>query len=311
MRKKVRLIVLLIVVIIVILGISQLLKNNENGNIANMGLACEAKGTIYYNKYEKGIFSIKNGKETRLTEETAYSLNIVGNKIYYITVADFNNVVIKSVDLDGKNLTNIATIYTSISKIFVDKKFIFYATNETGKGIAKIDLNGENEQIILAENVQDFWVKQNKIYFVNQSNQICKVDSSGENNRVLSEEVSARKIQVIGKWIYYYHPNENALFRLKNDGKKNELVSTLIHNETYNISGKYVYYFDRENSKIARMKIGKSNQCDELVNLNVSNTKINIVNDQIYYLDKAQNSSQTYLIYRIKTNGKSAKPIEY
>ncbi len=265
-----------------------------------MGLACEAKGAIYYNKYEKGIFSVKNGKETRLTEETAYSLNIVGNKIYYITVADFNNVVIKSVDLDGKNLTNIATIYTSISKIF-----------ETGKGIAKIDLNGENEQIVLTENVQDFWVKQNKIYFVNQSNQICKVDVSGENNRVLSDNISARKIQVIGKWIYYYHPNENALFRLKNDGKKNELVSTLIHHETYNICGKYVYYFDRENSKIARMKIGKSNQCDDLISLNVSNTKINIVNNQIYYLDKAQDSSQTYQIYRIKTNGKSVKPIEY
>lgn len=208
-------------------------------------------------------------------------------------------------------MKNIATIYTSISKIFVDKKFIFYATNETGKGIAKIDLNGENEQIILTENVQDFWVKQNKIYFVNQSNQICKVDVSGENNRILSDNISARKIQVIGKWIYYYHPNENALFRLKNDGKKNELVSTLIHNETYNICGKYVYYFDRENSKIARMKIGKSNQCDEIVSLSVSNTKINIADGQIYYLDKSQDFSQTYQIYRIKTNGNNVKPIEY
>lgn len=311
MKKKVRFVILIIVIIVVILGVSKLLPNSENGNIANMGLACEANGVIYYNKYEKGIFSVKNGKETRLTEETAYSLNIVGNKIYYMTVADFNKVVIKSADLDGKNLKNIATIYTSISKIYVDKKSIFYATNEAGKGIVKMDLNGENEQIIWAENVLDFQVKKNKIYFVNQANQICKVDVSGENKIVLNDTVFAKKIQVIGKWIYYYDQNENALFRFKNNGEKKELVSILIHNESYNICGKYVYYFDRENSKIARMKIGKSNQCDDLVNLEASNTKINIAKDEIYYLDKAQDSSQTYQIYRIKTNGKNVKPIEY
>ncbi len=312
MKKKRRLLILFvfIIVLMILFGFA-FRKSDQNGNIANMGLVCESEGIIYYNKYEKGIFSIQNGQEKRITDETAYSLNVVGDKIFYITVADFNDVVIKSVDINGENLKKIATIYTSISKIYVDKQAIYYATNETGKGIAKIDFNGEKEEILVTEMVQDFQVSENNIYYVNTSNQICKVNMSGENMMKLSDTAIARKIQVVDEWIYYYDKNENALFRLKKNGKKKELVSVLIHNEIYNVCGKYVYYFDRENAQIARMQIRKTNQCDHLVSLEVSKTKINMVNDELYYLDKSQDESQTYQMYRIKLNGEPTKKIEY
>jgi hypothetical protein len=286
-------------------------KETSTGNIANLGLAVKSKGVTYYNKYEKGIFAVKNGKEEQLTDETAYSLNVVENKIYYIMVADFNNIVIKSIDIDGKNLKAIATIYTSISKIYIDDGYIYYATNNSGAGIARIDLNGQNETVIVSEKVQDFQVVNGNIYYINNSNQICKFNVKDENGVILSETITAKKIQVDGKWIYYYDENENALFRLSDNGSKNELVSVLINNEIYNISGKYVYYFDKENSKIARMQIGKSNKCDDIVNVNVTKTKINIVGDELYYLDKSKDESQTYQMYRVKINGSEAKSIEY
>ncbi len=311
MKKKRRLMMLILLLILIIIGIHYFKKNKENGNIANMGLACEKDGVIYYNKYEKGIFSIKNGEEKQLTDETAYSLNLLDDKIYYITVADFNNVIIKSVDTNGENLKSIATIYTSISKIYVDHQSIYYSTNETGKGIAKIDLNGENEQILVTETVQDFQVAQKEIYYVTNTNQICKIATSGQNNQTLTDTGIAKKIQVVDQWIYYYDQTENALFRLKPNGKKKELVSVLIQNEIYNVSGKYVYYFNREQSKIARMRIGKSNQCDDIAELQVTKTKINLVNDEIYYLDKSEDESQTYQIYRRKVNGDPIKPVEY
>lgn len=311
MRKKVRFVLPSILLVLIIGCIFKFGKSDENGNIANMGLACESKGVIYYNKYEKGIFSVKNGEEKQLTDETAFSLNLVGDKIYYITVADFNNVVIKCVDTNGQNMKKIATIYTSISKIYVDKQAIYYATNETQKGIAKIDLNGENETTLLTENVQDFQLSGNKIYYINSANQICRADISGENPTQLSDTAVTRRLQVIENWIYYYDRNEDALFRLKKNGKKKELVSVLIHNEIYNISGKYVYYFDRENSKIARMRIQKSNQCNDIAFLEVSKTKINVVGDEIYYLDQSKDEAQTYQMYRVKADGKESKKIEY
>lgn len=312
MKKRIRWIVLIgIIVVISLLGIRSFSHSKENGNIANMGLVCEGKGATYYNKYEKGIFSFQNGQEKQLTDETAYSLNLVGDTIYYLTIADFNNVVIKSVDIHGKNRKNIATIYTSISKIYVDDKAIYYATNQTGKGIAKIDLDGQNEKILVTESVQDFQLFQNHIYYANHTNQICKINCSGEKFAILNETAMARKIQVTDSWIYYYNQNENALFRIKTNGKKNELVSVLIHNEIYNVSGKYVYYFDRENSKIARMQIGKSNKCDDIVFLDVSKTKINLAEDILYYLDKSKEESQTYQIFRVKINGEKVEDIVY
>lgn len=172
-----------------------------------------------------------------------------------------------------------------------------------------MNINGKSENIVVPENVQDFQVQEGEVYYVNNSNQICKV--LGSENKVIDENITARKIQLVGQWIYYYNEKENALFRLKSDGTKNELISVLINNETYNIAGKYVYYFDKENSKIARMKIGASNKCDDIVSISSAKTKINIVDNVLYYLDKSEDNSQTYQIHRIKVNGDKIKDIEY
>lgn len=301
----------ILVIVLIIVGVIQSVvftKNKENGNIANMGLVVEKDDAVYYNKYEKGIAVYHQGKEEQLTDETAYCLTIFKDKIYYITVADFSNVVIKTVDLNGENRKTIGTIYTSLSKFFIEDDKLYYLTN---KGIARMDLNGEDETIILEENIQDFQVVKKEIFYTNALNQIGKCSITGDDKIVFKQDMTARKIQVVGKWIYYYDENENALFRLTKNGKKKELVSVLVKNESYNVYGKYVYYLDKENSKIARMKIGRSNQCGDLVKLNISNTKLNIAEDELYYLDKSQDESQTYQMCRIKLDGQPAKRIEY
>lgn len=132
MKKKVILGVIVLIIVILI-GMCFRTSEAKNGNISNLGLAVKDNSTVYYNKYEKGIFAVKNGKDEQLTDETAYSINIVGDKIYYITIADFNSVLIKCVDTNGENLRNIATLYTSISKIYVHDNYIYYATNNLGK----------------------------------------------------------------------------------------------------------------------------------------------------------------------------------
>lgn len=307
---KIGIVVAIIILIGIIIWISSFRKSRDNGNLANMGLVIEQDGVIYYNKYEKGIFASKNGKEKQLTEETAYSLTFFEDKIYYITVADFSNVVIKSIDKNGENLKTIATIYTSLSKFFIQENRIYYATNKGNGGIACLDLQGQNETIVVNESVQDFCVVDKTIFYTNGANQICKTSTSAKSI-CLAEEPKAQKIQVVGKWIYYFNENENALFRLSKDGKKDELVSVLVKNETYNVAGNYVYYFDEEASKIARMKIGKSNQCDDIASISTAKTKINVTKNQLYYLDRSQDEGQTYQIYRVKLNGDEAEKIEY
>lgn len=304
MKKSLKIIITLILVCIIVTFIGKIRKNDSNGNMGNMGLVAEADGVVYYNKYEKGIFSVKNGKEKQITDETAYSINVVKDKIYYLSIADFSNVLIKSVDINGENRKTLATIYTSISKIYVDDQYIYYCANSKDKGITKIDLSGENQSVIVSGNIQDFWLENGKIFYINDLNQICRTTVTGESNIILNEKVIAKKIQLVDNWIYYYNESENALFRMKENGKNNELISVLVKNEVYNISGEYVYYLDQDNSKIARMQIGKTNKCNDIIDISVTKTKINIAGDELYYLDKSQDDSQTYQIFRVKLDGK-------
>lgn len=311
-KKKKKLVIFIIVcLVLVVLLVSRNTASKNNGNLSNMGLVAEKNGTIYYNKYEKGIFAVKGGKEKQLTDESAYSINIVDDKIYYLTVENFNDVVIKCVDIKGEKVTNIATIYTSISKIFVEDGYIYYSTNKGNGGVARVDLNGQNEEIIIDKKVRDFHVAKDYVFYINEQNQICKILCSGKEKNVLAENIVAEKIQVIDNWIYYYDEIENALFRIDENAKKNELISVLVNNEVYNVAGNYVYYLDMENSKISRMQIGNSNKCEDVVRVDTLKTKINIAKDQLYYLDKSQDESQTYQIYRVKVNGESIQEIKY
>ena len=311
MKKKKIVVIFIVVCLILAVLLGREKSKQSNGNIANMGLAIEYEGTIYYNKYEKGIFSKKGGKEKQITYETAYSINIEDNKIYYLTVENFNDVVIKCVDTNGKNLTNLATIYTSISKIFVEDGYIYFATNKSGGGIARIDINGKNETVVIGEKIKDFHVSGGKIFYINEQNKMSKASVTGQENEVMAEEVMVQKIQVIDNWVYYYDETENALFRIDSNSKKKELISVLVNNDIYNVSGDYVYYLDTENSKISRMQIGKSNKCQEIVDISITKTKINIAKDELYYLDKSAHESQTYQMYRIKINGELLEQIKY
>lgn len=302
--------ILIIIVAIVIFNITKH-KSSENGNMSNMGLAIKYKGVTYYNKYEKGIFAVKNGTETSLTDETAYSLTIYENKIYYMTIADFNNIVIKYVDLDNGEVKNVMTIYTSISKFYIVDDYIYYFINDVQSGICRSSINGGEETLLLIDNIQDFVIYNNKIFYVNSSNKICSFSLKNQKNIILNNDTYAKKIQIVDKNIYYYNENENALFKIDENGSKNELVSVLINNEIYNVCGKYVYYFDSTNSKICRMKLKKSNECNDIVSIDISKTRINIAGDILYYLDKSTNESQNYQMYRIKTNGDKTQDIVY
>lgn len=308
--KKVKKIIIILLIMLII-GFCIIFKMFQtpktNGNLSNMGLVTEYKGIIYYNKYEKGVFAYKNGNETQLTEETAYSLNAYDGKLFYMTVEDFNNIAVKYYDLKTNNIKDVTTIYTTNSKFYIDDGYIYYISSN---GICRIQINGENEEKIVTRNIQDFQIVDNKIFYVS-NNQIFAIDINGENDYVLNENVFAKKIQVVDNWIYYYNENENSLFRVNCDGTKNEIVSVLVNNEIYNISGKYVYYYDEINSKIVRMQLNKSNKCDDVVPISVSKTKINIVGNVMYYLDKSSDESQMYQIYRVKTNGKEVQKINY
>lgn len=285
--------------------------NAELGNISNMGLAASNNEAVFYNKYEEGIIKVKGLEETQITNETAYSINVIGNDIYYLSVGDTSNIAIKKVKTNGSGITTIKTIHTSISKFYIENNYIYYSTNDNNGGIAKLNLDGTDEKIIISSEIRDFEVIDGKIYYSNKTGDLYVATTFGvEAQKITPEGTTIKEFQVKDGWIYYYNEDNNYLCKVKTDGTNNSIFSQYVNSNIYNISKDRIYFFDEENKKIASVNFD-GDKYKEIVSISTNKTKINVVGDTIYYLDASNNESKIYQMYRIKTNGGEAKTIKY
>ncbi len=314
-RRVIVLIVLAIICVLLLIGLVNLIKlifakEEVAGNLANMGLAVSEGNLTFYNKYEEGIVKIKGGEEYQITEETAYSIHLEDDTVYYLTLSNSNTLDLKSVKTNGDQPKKIKTLSTPSSKFYVEDNYIYYISNKDGMGIVKYSLDTNEENFIVTYNVQDFVLAGKEIFFVDNTGTLYSVGIDGSDFKTISNEYNIRRIQVLKNWIYFYNTQENALCKIKKDGSKMKVVATFVNNETYNVTSKYVYYMDEVNKQICRCDL-KGKKSNAIVSLKSSRTKINIVDDKLYYLDDSESESRIYQMYRVKTNGHAAKPIEY
>lgn len=313
-KKVIAIIVAVILIISIIITMFAIFGkrkiNGELGNLSNMGLAASGDGAVFYNKYEDGIVKVKGFEEFQITNETAYGINVIGEDVYFLSVGDTSNINIKKVKTNGNELKTIKTVKTSISKIYVVDNYIYYATNENQDGIAKLLLDGTQETVITASEIQDFEVIDGKIYFSDKMGNMYKMNTSGGELAKIEVDYNIKEFQIKDDYIYYFNEANKNLCRVKDDGSNNEVVSEYVNSATFNITDNKIYFFDKEAKKIASVNLNGGNY-KEIVSISTNNTKINVIDDTIYYLDASENESKIYQMYRIKTNGGTAKSIEY
>lgn len=317
LNKKMLIVAIIAIILIVMMAItfsvisSKRKTNSELGNISNMGLAASSEEGVFYNKYEEGIVKVKGLEESKITNETAYSITLVGDDIYYLSVGDTSNITIKKVKTNGSGMETIKTIRTSISKMYIESDCIYYATNDNNGGIAKITLDGKDERTIISSEIRDFEVIDGKIYYSNKTGDLFVATTSGvDTKKITPESYAIKEFQVKDEWIYYYNEDEKCLCKLKSDGTNNQIISQYVNSNIYNISKDRIYFFNEENKKIASINFN-GDKYKEIVSISTNKTKINVVGDTIYYLDASNNESKIYQMYRVKTNGGNAKTIEY
>lgn len=318
LRRLIVVIVLVLIVALIIIGLIKFVANaisgnNEvaNGNLNNRGLAIQDGNVTFYNKYEEGIYRVKGNREDKVTDETAYSMTLYNNQIYYLTVSSSNTIDLKRVDITGENLETIKTLYTSISKFYIDDGFVYYISNGSNAvELEKLDLNDNTEVTLVTSNIQDFVLEGKTIYYTDNVGYLYSINTDGTNQKEISKDYRIYKIQINKKWIYYFDEDEVALCRIKKDGSSREVVTKFVTGETYNVTDGEIYYFDSENKRISKTDF-KGKKSVEIVSLEATGTKINVVGDTLYYLDKSKDGVTIYQMYRVKTNGKAAKEIQY
>ena len=316
-NKKKAITISVIVLIIVIIAVVLLIINgNEKsketilGNISNLGLVTENEDSIFYNKYEKGIVKVKGNKEYQITNETAYSMQTVGDYIYYLTTGENNNLLIKRVKTNGDELTTFKEIQTSISKFYIVNNIVYYANIGETNGISKISIDTGEETQICEDNIEDFCVTNTNIYYTDDFGYLYSMNLGGTDKKtLLNDEIT--EFQVYEDWIYYYKESENYLSKIKIDGSERETVTDKVNSYIFNIYKDKIYFYDLENSNISSIGINGKN-LKVITEIKTNKTRINLTtNGQIYYLDATSGDNNIYQMYRIGTKGGKLNEIKY
>ena len=314
-KKAVALCAIVIIIIILMIVAFKIGKNDNtdyiiSGNISNLGLVTENRDAVYYNKYENGIVKVKNNKEYQITNETAYSMQSVGDYIYYLTKGENNSLLIKKVKTNGDDKKTIREIQTSISKFYILDNYLYYASTGAQSGIAKIALDTNSETLICEDKIEDFSVTQNGIYYTDDFGYLRSMNLGGTEQKVLlNDEIT--EFQTYGDWIYYYNQSENCLNKIKIDGSEKDKVSDKVNSYIFNVYKDKIYFYDSENSNISCISTNGKN-LKVITEIKTNKTKINLTtNGELYYLNASNGDNNTYQMYRISTNGAKLNEIKY
>lgn len=314
-RRVIVLIVLALIIFLILFGMFKLVssifaKEKIAGNLANGGRVVQDGNTVYYNKNEVGIIKEKGGEIYQITDGLAYSMTLVEDTIYYLTVSTTNTIDLMSVKTNGDELKKIKTLPTSIEKFYIEDSYVYYAIYSNVIGINKLSLETGEDVTLIAANIKDFVLDSGTIYYTDNVGYLHSVNTSGTDKKEIATGQNIGKIQILKNWIYFYDKTEDALCKIKKDGSSKQVVSAFVKNDVFNVTNKYVYYLDKQNKQISRSDL-KGDKSKAIVSLNTSISKINISDGILYYLDTDTSNQYGERIYRVKTNGKATNPIEY
>ncbi len=300
-------IVLLLIVLLVILSIVLIrifsVKDGINNNDSNMGLVTQSDDYVFFYDYSKGLVKKNKDGSKALTNDSAYSLQYLDGNIYYATPNANGGMDIKKITSDGKNEKVLISIQTNSTKIYLQDNKIYYLTSNPDT-ISRIDLNGENEEVVLKRSVIDFKVVDNTIYFADMMGYLNTIDTDGKNYKTIIKESIFSEFQILKNYVYYFNSNDSKLVKinLKNT-KERQTVTDKLDCNIYNVTTNGIYYFNKGTSKICYVSLNGKDSRD-IVKVNTENTNINIVGTNLYYIDNKDGLVVTKVI---GTNGKKIK----
>lgn len=317
LKYKWAIIIVLVIAIIAVLEIttgmfSNLLSinqiGNSVGNIINCGYSAEKDGYIYYvsPSEDMNTTNINKVKVGTTEYQTLYNgsydiraLNIVRNKIYFISIAaddSFDDRIdnkIYKMNLDGSELTviNDNEFAYDYYDMYIIKNEVYYIG--TDSNVYKMDLNGGNRQLV-AETGTGFLAINDKYIIYNKFNEdntdfITYIKDLNSSNEKAINSAKIYNPIIEGDFIYYITESETLAKMPVEGGEEVQVADFPVYN--MNVSNGYIYYLnykdiENEDYTVAIFKLsvdgGESQIIKELSNYS---TFLNIIGDYAYYMD--------------------------
>ena len=301
-KKKIGIVccIIIIIAVLAVLYFTGILSNlftrnqigNTIGNITNCGYAVEKDNYIYYvspsdDMYTTTISRLQAGSsEGEVIYTGAYdvrALNIVGSKIYFISLA---------IPEDSEAASNTE----------IDAK------------IYKMNLDGSNLTVLndndFAYDDYSMYVINNWIYYIGTDSNVYKMDLNG-GNRSLVADTQNSCLAINDKYIIYNKENEDGsdyitYIRELNGTEEREINSSRIYTPV--IYEDYIYYINSD-SKFVKTPVQGG---DEEIILEYPIYNINIADGYIYYLNYKDEAAEDYtiVIYKLNIDGGDPETIK-
>jgi len=290
---------------------------NSQGNTLNRGLITNQGEWIYYS--DKGIYKegVDGKNKTKIAEDEAWYLNVVGEWIYFVNVSDAYTLY--KVKIDGTQKTKMNSEISGDLNVVGD--WIYYIETQrvqTSSGLDdytnlwKMKIDGTSKTKIydnvksrsgyIIGTISNLYATPNMLYFnlhqyEGEDNGIYKMDINGVKMDLLNGECCVYT-NYGDKWIYYRQFGNLDIYKMKYDGsertKLSETKNTKIDaNFSMNVAGNWIYFCE---NGLYKMKIDGT---EKAIISDDDCEQINVLGDWIYFDDKI-NSDR---LYKIKTDG--------
>lgn len=264
---------------------SRMAVGNTSANLVNCGYAVQKGNYIYYvspsdDMYTTQISRVKIGKnESEVIYQGSYdirALNIVGNKLYFISLSSEAGT-----DEDG-----------------VDNKI--YKMNLDGSDLTVINDND------FAYDYDQMYIVQNRIYYVGTDLNVYQMNLNGENRKLVAE-TGTGFLTMNKEYILYNKDNQDATdyityIRPLKGGQEREVNSSRIN--TPMIDKDFIYYIN-SNQHLAKIPLSGGEE-EEVTDYTIY--QMNIVEDHVYYLNYKDEANQDYTVAVFKRSLKGGEP---
>lgn len=209
-----------------------------------------SNGYIYYvdNFDMARLFRIKeDGSERSLFFNEKLSVfKIYGDYLFYKKINDEKSIY--KIKLDG---TENEKIFSDMPgrKLWICRDSIYYLDNSGG--ISKSDLSGRAEKKIIDENVHDFHISNNNIYYSSDGLYKMNLDTKGKMKicDLLGEIIEVREYGV-----FFIDSRDAQLYSAKDNEKSLRKIMDMREKEV-KIVGDYIYLRNYSDGKVSRMTL--------------------------------------------------------
>ncbi|WFA08897.1 DUF5050 domain-containing protein [Tissierella sp. Yu-01] len=198
---------------------------NSESNINNYGLVAESEEFVFYIDETSIYRSNREFKdEVLLIKEPQNkgkdSLNIVGEWVFFRQGKE-----IKRMKYNGENVDRIFKGYSLHMDVIGDR--VYFVNVSDDSKIYKMDVNGENREVLMDKHINDMAIYDDKIYYSYEYNEeyyLEKMSLDGSEKEFITN-LKTRNMVVDGGYIYYIDDVDENLYSFDMQRNSIELLS--------------------------------------------------------------------------------------